>query len=578
MPTTLQTALEILDSDFEPFARAVENGQFALWVGSGISPNAPSLGILIDSALEFLRAKASDTSTSAEFRPALEEALSIAEVPTSYLDDNLHVPVSLWPKHDGKSVSDRLWNSYSRFLGISVAGKDEDFILWDAVDIRKAFSNPSPPRVEHLCIAILVLEDAVKAIASANWDGFIETSIEQLGFPLAGILQVVVDPNHLRDVAGKAQLLKFHGCVVHATQAEGLYRKFLTGSEAQILQWRTAAKFGPMVAQVQAVATNYRALLLGLSLQDNNLKEVFAAAKSGNPWPWPCAPNAQGQVICTESGLNPNHTAMLKVVYSGVYNEHVSEIRTSAELPCWPDKVLPALVLRIVFRKLAQLMSMTLASLPCEVDRPEFEKRLINLRNAVASLPGADLTAFVIDLVEGWGRIVGIFRDGQLPSSPQRYQVISAGAPSNATLDANAIAAGFGSLVTILSVLHALHVEDGWTISRASGPLGSGAFVAKGDHASATERPVFVVRSAAETLRLQRDGAFSVGNEIVIHSDDAWATAMVAAGAPASPRARKRAPGRVGGSQTHHVLFGALLNTKTSFADLKKSLAKAAVL
>ena len=50
--------LERFEQDFATFSRAVENGEFAFWVGSGISQNAPNLGELLSKAAEFLRGKA----------------------------------------------------------------------------------------------------------------------------------------------------------------------------------------------------------------------------------------------------------------------------------------------------------------------------------------------------------------------------------------------------------------------------------------------------------------------------------------------------------------------------------------
>ena len=48
-----------------------------------------------------------------------------------------------------------------------------------------------PPAAEHLCIAILILEGAVQAIASANWDGFIEAAVERLSNGVPGVMQSV---------------------------------------------------------------------------------------------------------------------------------------------------------------------------------------------------------------------------------------------------------------------------------------------------------------------------------------------------------------------------------------------------
>ena len=228
--TVLET-IHKLDGEFAAMATAVENGEFALWVGSGISRRAPNLGGLIVRAIEHLRQRATDPATQAKFEPAFLMALRMAGVDPAAARSHFVNPFETWP--DRAAIVNLLWNKYSKLLDIRIQHEPNDYLLWTAVDIREAFKDPPPPACEHLCIAILILEGAVNEIASANWDGFIEAAVQRLGGGSGGNLQVVVDPGHLRDVPGKARLLKFHGCIIHATQDPGSYRKFLTASEAQ---------------------------------------------------------------------------------------------------------------------------------------------------------------------------------------------------------------------------------------------------------------------------------------------------------------------------------------------------------
>lgn len=187
---TVRQVLEKLDGEFAATAKAVENGEFALWVGSGISRKAPSLGGLIAAAIEYLRIRAVDPATEAEYMPALDEALQLAGTDRTAVGADLHLAFAAWGARD--AIVNALWNSYSRVLDIRVGAQPADFILWTAIDIRRQFDNPPPPAASHLCIALLVLEGAIKTIASGNWDGFIEAAIHRLGSGIPGILQVVV--------------------------------------------------------------------------------------------------------------------------------------------------------------------------------------------------------------------------------------------------------------------------------------------------------------------------------------------------------------------------------------------------
>ena len=172
---SVREVLAKFEAEFATVARAVENGEFALWVGSGISRNAPNLGKLIERALDFLRVRAIHTATADIYSSAFEEALRFANVEPADLSGQFERPLADWPERN--AIIRELWNKYSRVLDIRIKDKPPDFILWEAVDIQAAFADPEPPVAEHLCIAILILEGAVGTIASANWDGFIEAAI-----------------------------------------------------------------------------------------------------------------------------------------------------------------------------------------------------------------------------------------------------------------------------------------------------------------------------------------------------------------------------------------------------------------
>ena len=238
---SVREVLAKFEVEFASVAEAVENGEFALWVGSGISRQAPSLGNLIERAFNFVRERAVDPAMKASYLPALEEALGLAEIDPVNVRAQYSHPLAVWPEYD--DIIQRLWKKYSRVLDIRIPGTEADFMLWDAINIRQAFERPAPPAAEHLCIAILVLEGAVQAIASANWDGFIESAVERLSNGVQGLIQVVVDPNQLRGPAGRARLLKFHGCIVCANSEPLVFRRFLTGSYTQIMDWPEKAEF-----------------------------------------------------------------------------------------------------------------------------------------------------------------------------------------------------------------------------------------------------------------------------------------------------------------------------------------------
>jgi hypothetical protein len=566
---TVRQVLEKFDGEFNRVAEAVANGEFALWIGSGISRKAPSLGDLVDQAVEYLRVSAVDPATRARFLPALREALEIADLDPSALEVHFGTPFVDWPTHN--DIREILWNRYSRLLDVRVRGEAADFMLWEAIDIRTAFADPARPAAEHLGIAVLVLEGAVREMASANWDGFIETAVSRLTGGAPGVLQAVVDPNHLRNAAGAARLLKFHGCIVHATAEPAVFREYLTGSHTQIVDWVNKPLFAGVRAAVGGLAANNKALVTGLSIQDANLQGVFAAARQANPWPWPPDPDAQGHVFCEDS-IRVGQRDILRLIYGEAYNQSPEGIAGSAHMRAWPEQVLIALVLNVIERKLAFLLQSTLNAAGKDTFAADLSSLLTGLRNDVADLAtwnpdDKSRTGFAYSAISVWSRILAIFRTGRLPVNPDEYQAVSASGLRQLAADDNALAAGLGNFATGLAMLQHGKEQALWTFGTVAAPaIENGAIVATGTWGGAVSRPVFLVKGISEALNLQQTGALDNDNAVVIHADKTWSQVM---GSSGGSRSLGSAPGRTGRSATRHVCMESLLERCDTMAILE---------
>ena len=555
---SVREVLAKFEAEFATVARAVENGEFALWVGSGISHNAPDLGDLIERALEFLRVRAIQGATADIYRPAFEQALRLADVEPADLSSQIGVPLADWPERD--SIKGALWNKYSRVLDIRIDGEPADFILWEAVNIRGAFADNVQPAVEHLCIAILVLEGAVDSIASANWDGFIEVAIARLSGSAQGVLQVVVDREQLRDAAGRPKLLKFHGCIVYAVQNPAAFRNYLTGSRTQIREWLDKPIFAAMHNAMIDVATNQKSLVVGLSMQDSSLHSIFSKAKRVNPWPWPCAPQAPGHVFC-EDEIKEGQIDVLKIVYGEAYNDNIDAIHTSTHLRAWGEQVLLALVLKLIADKLIKLMELALQEADKGSMTPVFGALLKDLRDYIAELAIGNRTAFANAAIASWSRLLSLFRRGALAADPDVYEVVSGSVPDNLQADHNAQANGLGRLGVVLSLLQHGRTAGLWELAPAAAPdARAGALTARGNWVGAPERPLFLVKSATQAIELERNGAFANDNAIVVHADDTW-DRVNGGGTGSGVRRPRGAPGRIGRVRTTHVSLGRLIET-----------------
>lgn len=547
--------IERFEQDFATFSKAVENGEFAFWIGSGISRNAPNLGGLLRKATEFLREKALAENGSGKFSETLRELLEIAGFGPNLLDDNLHHPFSQWP--DQEAIIERLWNKYSEVLDLRVPDEVSDYILWDAIGICEAFENPAPPAIEHLCIAALILEGAVRDIASANWDTFIEQAVEMLSSGAADIIQVVVDPDQLRTPPGRARLLKFHGCIRHATDYPDTFRKYLTGSTTQITEWPRTQLFAALRNEIVGIATNQKALVMGLSIQDQNLHDTFSTAKQANPWPWPSAPNAPGYVFCQER-LTQGQRSVLKLVYGDSYDANSAEINAGAHLRAWPEQVLIALVLQLIFHKLDFLMNEWIASVGKVDFAADLSISLKACRDCIADSATDDRQAFFNQALFTWPRILALYRRGAVPNSGGAYEAISATSLSQLVGDEHARESQLGKLALGLCLVNHGRTEKLWTLLPAlSDEIESGSLTVTGAWVGAEPRPLFIVKSVSEAITLEKDGAFEGRGVIVIHADNLWPLLRPDRGSARSPRS---SPGRNASVRTTHISLEALLD------------------
>lgn len=567
---TVREVLAKFEAEFASVANAVENGEFAFWVGSGISRQAPNLGNLIERAFDYIREKAIDPATAAAYLPALEEALGLAEIEPVTVHGQYGQPLATWPEHG--AIIDRLWNKYSRVLDIRIAGTSPDFMLWDAIDIRGAFGTYTPPAAEHLCIAILILEGAVKNIASGNWDGFIEAAVDRLSDGVPGVMQVVVDPDQLRGPPGRARLLKFHGCIVHARHEPLVFRRFLTGSHTQILDWPEKPEFAAMCNEIVGLATTQKTLVLGLSIQDHNLQTLFTRAKAVHAWPWPSTPAAPAHVFC-EDKIQQGQRDVLRLSYGDAYNNDPAAVHEATLLRAWAEKVLIGLVLKLLANKLTRLMELSFTSIGKDPNAYALDLSLTELRNYIADLalpfPGEhNRTSFVNCAIALWSRILSVFRIGALPANPQAYETLCNSTPNLIPNDQNAQAMGLGRLGIVLSLLQHGRTAGLWELRQpASNDLASGAITARALRPDGVDRPLFVVKSATEAIALKSIGALANHNAVVVHADNTWHQ-MVGSGV--SPRRVRGVPGRTGRTRETHVSLGNLLTHCADAAALQR--------
>ncbi len=164
---TVPKTLALLDGDFAGVAQGIGRGEYALWLGSGISRGRiVGLDGVLRKVIEFLRLRA--TADAAHHR-ALDEVIRLA-MPSAAEQAQIDYAIDSanWPCLG--DLLGRLAKVYSRVFSILVEGHVDDYLLWEGAAFTDTFAHQEPD-AEHLSIGILALEGVVTDMASANWVG-----------------------------------------------------------------------------------------------------------------------------------------------------------------------------------------------------------------------------------------------------------------------------------------------------------------------------------------------------------------------------------------------------------------------
>ncbi len=341
---TISETLDLLDGPLKSFSAGFNDGLYALWLGSGISrERVVGLDGVLAKLLENLRLRI--TGTDCKHHRAFDTILDLADLSTDERAQiDLTQPVGSWPVHD--ALIDRLWNRYSKVLGIEVQDEPFDYLLWDVLDFSTTFAAQKAD-AEHLAIAMLVLEGVVLDLATANWDGLLEAAMVELGRPRE-TFRIAVTGGDLRGPPGIGTLYKFHGCANRAIENEAEYRPLLVAREAAITHWASNQLFAQMRQQLRAVIARSRTLMIGLSGQDTNIQQLFAA----NGWVWNSNPVP---IVFAAQDLSDGQKSILEGAYQGDYEANREQIRAEATLPAFGKPLLLALLLRALVGKLGAL-------------------------------------------------------------------------------------------------------------------------------------------------------------------------------------------------------------------------------
>jgi hypothetical protein len=530
---TVSAVLERFGSSFSEFAAAFHEGQYVLWLGSGISrERVPNVYELLERVVEHLRSHIIDGDTDCVYRTALVEVLRLVGLNREDLESiDFSIAVKDWPMKD--RIVSALVTNYSKVLDVLVGDDNpDDYLVWTALDVPDTYGSPDlEPDVEHYCIAVLMLEGLVESAITANWDGLLEKALNDLTPAFGSLVRVAVKPDDFRITGPRINLIKFHGCAVRAREGEAEYRGLLIARESQISKWTEQSENRAMRKHLEMLYADRLTLMLGLSAQDANLHTVFAGAIQDLARPWPASPPA---VVLSEEHMESYHRNLLKITYGSNHQGNSGAIAQSALLGAYGKPTLLALVLSSLTDKLHFLIEYGAGANWDLSDVMQLQTDLVSLRDSVAShanpanqeiLEHSAVMEFqrqyFARVIDAMNLILTVFRTGRMPvASEGRYVPLSDRPIGQAVLNADFPSKQFGRLGIALALIGRGLAAESWAAKPGDCevPAGGVVRIVTGQRDSR----VFFVKDATTLTELELAGSFDDEdrNVLVVVADE----------------------------------------------------------
>jgi hypothetical protein len=562
---TVTETLGLLDGPFCDLAAGVAEGQYAFWLGSAISRDiVADLKGVVTKIVRYLRDHTDFTNAACPYIAALRKALDLAQLsPIETHGFDPASPFATWDATLVRVIQDRLVGKYSKLLDIRVEGKDPDFLLWEVADVPTTYASTAlRPVCEHLCIAILGIEGVLQQAATGNWDGLIEKAVDELVGPSAPVLQVCVIADDFVQPTKRLRLLKFHGCAVRAQACPAIYRGLLVSRQGQIEDWAKEPSFAVMRQQMVSLATVQRTLMIGLSAQDTNIRDVFRDGKATMQWPWPSHPPAY---VFAEETVGDEQRVILGSVYRKAYDVDPQAVVDAAHLRAFAKPLLVALVLNVLERKLRALIERAPGLSP--PDQHALKAGLRTLRTRLAAVADGDRTAYIRAFVAESARALRMLRgvfDGAGAYEPLGTQIVSqiVADPNNAT-------SGLPGFAAALGVLGLGEADGDWLVGRAD-PAAAGTGTVTVTPTGGSTQRFFLVANQEAALKLHVEG--TVG--------DREPDAVVVYSTTPETRSRRspRRLWRTGAHATRRLGVGALMQEAADLAEFRRRFREEAIL
>lgn len=539
--------LALLDGNFKTFADGVAEGRYAFWLGSGISlTRFPGLKDLVERVLEFLRKNVDQDNLDCPFRRALDRAFVVAALTTTEKEQtDLTVSVTQWSALS--ILKERLAGSYSTFLNIDIDGERSDLLVWEGISVAETYGDPDvEPDAEHLALAVLVREGLVQELASANWDGLVEKAGQRISDGTFAV-DVCVRSEDLQDANNSTKLIKFHGCAICARKDEEKYRPYIVGRQSQVDAWRDDPKMQGLIEHLRSLIIERPTLMLGLSVQDYNIRSLFGQASKMLKWSWP---GDRPAYVFSEDEVSEGQISLLQNVYQEHYEgAERAAVRKSAHLPAYAKPLLCALIVYAYAAKLRRL-SMLSGAVNSAAMSSWVYAGIEGLRGLLASADDGDHLAFISKLITQISRTKTLFLSGIAQNDLNYYEPIYSGSVNQIGDTLEIRNSGMIEAAVAAAILGAGVLAGDWVFGVAD-PNDPKAGIAVIITPEQTSR-LFVVASAHAEHELLTSGRIEEHEDVI----------LIQAHPPYQKlqRSPRRAPGRTGEIRPRRVSIPTLLN------------------
>lgn len=554
---SIRETLGLLDGAFAGVSKGICQGEYAFWLGSGISrERVVDLNGVLAKLLDFLRVRF--TAADCPYKSAFDTIIDMANLSDDERKEiDLAKPVMDWPC--AKLLLARLWNQYSKVLAVEIPNQSSDHLLWVGLDFPHTFASQDPD-AEHLAIGMLALEGTVTKLATANWDGLFEAAMKELGYP-NNVYRVTVTGDDLRGPATAAILYKFHGCALRAIETEAVYRQLLVARSAQITGWMSSNTFKIVRDQLEAMIQTSRTIMMGLSAQDENIKHLFGKVNAHNGWRWNDKPTP---IVFSANKLGDDQKSLLTVAYGDDYEPNREVICEQARLQAYAKPLLLALLLQVLAGKLNVLASDANAPGLNDAARAAISEGIMHLRDRAAEADNGDRTTFARLLAAALARARHQLQNGTSGPGVQQYFPID-DRPAHMMQGNVALAStGQREAAVALGLIGLEHKDSTWT-SALDDPADPRSGALRVTSASSAAR-VFLAANDDNITSLMEAGAFDEDDDDVV----VICSRKVGGRQQRSPRASLR-DGSLG---PRYVSFGPMLASATSLDGLRDDFRK----